>query len=207
MLSLAPRTLAFTCASLLGLVGTAGCGNDDDDAAGVAHVQIKNDFNNPEVPGTQPPWTLCKVSYRDAQFGTIDIGATSATQDVEPGLDYVLMVAAWNDPGCDPSHALPIASKNKEEVVGGQTRTIAINKPNHQGPCPPEGVQPIPQEQYDRILALWPEFGFKPYAERTQNPQCSGSGGGAGDAGTGSDADVSGDAATSGDAEVEAGTP
>jgi hypothetical protein len=42
---------------------------------------------------------------------------------------------------------------------------------------PPEGVAPIPQAQYDRIRELWPELGFKPYAERTENTQCSTSSG------------------------------
>ena len=76
MLFFASRTLAFIGGALLALVGSAGCGSDDDDSAGVAHVQLKNDFNNPEVPGTQPPWTLCKVSYRGVQFGKIELGAT-----------------------------------------------------------------------------------------------------------------------------------
>ncbi len=87
------------------------------------------------------------------------------------------MVAAWGDPTCSSAKSLPIASKNKEEVVGGQTRTIAIGMSNHQGPCPPEGVAPIPEELYNRILQLWPEYGFKPYADRAQNIQCAGSGG------------------------------
>jgi len=151
------------------LAGTAGCGTEDD---GVAMVQIKNDFNNPEMD-FQPPWTICESSYVDVEFGKIGTDETSAEQEVAPGLDYVLMVAAWDDPTCAPENCLPIASKNEEEVVDGQTRTIAINLPNHQGPCPPEGVQPIPQEQYERILALWPDYNFKPYDQRTENTQCT----------------------------------
>jgi len=150
----------------------AACSDSDDSStSSVAHVQIKNDFNNPDA-SFQPPWTICKSSYQGVQFGKIEQGATSAPQDVPAGIDYVLMVAAWKDPSCDPSNSLPIATKNLEEVVEGQTRTIAVGLTNHQGSCPPEGVQPIPEEQYDRILQLWPEFGFKPYAERTTNSQC-----------------------------------
>ena len=159
-----------------------------DDAAGVARVQIRNDFNNPEITGFQPPWTLCKVSYQGVAFGKIEIGQSSPAQDVPAGFDYVLMVAAWDDPGCGPAHSLPLATKVKEEVVGGQTRTIAVGMTNHQGPCPPEGVPPIPEEQYNRILQRWPEYAFQPYADRTMNPQCAGRGneadGGTEDAGT-----------------------
>lgn len=146
----------------------SACGGEDE---GSALVKIKNDFNNPEMT-FQPPWTICKSSYLGVEFGKLGTGETSAEQEVTPGLDYVLMVAAWDDPTCSPDNALPIASKNEEEVVDGQSRTISINLANHQGACPPEGVAPIPEAQYNRILALWPEFNFKPYAERTQNTQC-----------------------------------
>jgi hypothetical protein len=161
--------LLLVGALLAGAVAVAGC--DDTDEGGSAIVSILNDFDNPELD-FQPPWTICESSYLDVEFGAIDIGAASAGQTVTPGLDYVLMVAAWDDPTCAPENSLPIASRNEEEVVDGQTRAIAINLPNHQGPCPPEGVEPIPEELYDRILALWPDYGFKPYAERTENPQC-----------------------------------
>jgi len=153
-------TLAVACSA-------GGCGTGDD----VAHVSIKNDFNNPAVP-SQPPWTICKSSYHGVEFGKVAIGATSAEQQVTPGLDYVLMVAAWSDPSCDPAHLLPIASKSEEEVVPGQHRTIVIGLGSHQGPCPPEGVAPMPAQLYERILALWPEYSFKPYVDRAQNPQC-----------------------------------
>jgi hypothetical protein len=146
----------------------ASCGNSDK---GEAIVSIKNNFNNPEM-AFQPPWTLCKSSYLRVEFGKIGMGETSAEKTVTPGLDYVLMVAAWNDPDCNPEHCLPIASKNEEEVVDGQSRTIALNMPNHQGPCPPEGVPPIPEAQYERIRTLWPEFNFKSYDQRTENAQC-----------------------------------
>ena len=155
--------LSFLCLAL-----AAGCGGEDE---GAGMVQIKNDFNNPEMD-FQPPWTICEASYLDTEFGQVDIGETSAEWEVIPGLDYVLMVAAWDDPTCAVENCLPIASRNEEEVVDGQSRTIAINLPNHQGPCPPEGVQPIPQDLHDRILALWPEYNFKPYEQRTENPQC-----------------------------------
>jgi hypothetical protein len=150
------------------LCGVTGCETEDD---GVAMVQIKNDFNNPEMD-FQPPWTICESSYLDVEFGKVATGETSAEQEVAPGLDNVLMVAAWDDPTCAPENCLPLASRNEEEVVDGQTRTIALNLPNHQGPCPPEGVQPIPQELYDRVLALWPEYDFLPYDQRTENTQC-----------------------------------
>ena len=172
--------LSFGIAALASL---AACGSSDDTSS-PAHVRIMNDFNDPQITSFQPPWTICKSSFQGVEFGKIEIGQTSDTQDVPPGLDYVLMVAAWDDPSCSPAKSLPIATKNKEEVVSGQTRTIAVGMTNHQGPCPPEGVPPIPQEQYDRILALWPEYGFMPYADRMQNAQCAGSGTDSGDAGT-----------------------
>ena len=84
----------------------------------------------------------------------------------------MLLVAAYGDATCAAENCLPIASKNEEEVVSGQQRTIALNMPNHQGPCPPEGVAPIPEAQYNRVLKLWPQYGFKPYARRKENPQC-----------------------------------
>lgn len=155
--------LSLMCAGML-----SACGGEDE---GPALVKIKNDFNNPEME-RKPPWTICKSSYLGIEFGKIGIGETSEEKEVVPGLDYVLMVAAWDDPTCAPENCLPIASRNEEEVVDGQTRTIAINLANHQGPCPPEGVAPIPEAQYNRILHLWPESGFKPYAERMQNTQC-----------------------------------
>jgi len=164
------RNPRLSLATALGAAACAAwsCGTEED---GSGRVQLKNDFDNPEMT-FQPPWTICESSYGGVEFGKIETGATSAEHEVPAGLDYVLMVAAWDDPTCAPENCLPIASKNEEEVVDGQTRTIAINLPNHQGPGPPEGVAPIPQELYDRILALWPEFDFEPYAQRTENTQC-----------------------------------
>ena len=149
-------------------VVTTGC-EDSEDAT--ATVQLKNDFDNPEMD-YQPPWVICESAYQGVEFGFLDIGETSEEQEVEAGVDYVLMVAAWDDPTCAPENCLPIASRNEEEVVDGQTRTISINMPNHQGPCPPEGIQPIPEELYNRILALWPEYNFLPYDRRTENTKC-----------------------------------
>lgn len=149
------------------LVAGAGCGSESD----VAYASIKNDFNNAEM-SFQPPWTICRSSYLGVDFGAIPLDTTSPEKEVTPGLDYVLMVAAWKDPTCAAASALPIASKNEEEIVAGQHRSIAINLASHQGSCPPEGVAPIPQTAYDRILALWPEFGFLPYDQRTQNAEC-----------------------------------
>ena len=153
---------------VVGLVMLGGC----ETGSGSATVHIKNDFDNPAVEGFKPPSPICHATYLGVEFGRIGIGETSAPQVVEPGLDHVLMVVAWDDPDCHPENCLPIASKAEEEVVDGQVRTIAIGKPSHQGPCPPEGVPPIPQAVYDRILDLYPEYGFKPYDQRTQNPQC-----------------------------------
>ncbi len=147
-----------------------GC-QTDADPLGTATVSIHNDFNNPDL-AFQPPWTICESSYQGVEFGGIEIGSTSDALTVTPGLDYVLMIAAWDDPTCAPENCLPIASRNEEEVVDGQTRTIAINLPNHQGPCPPEGVQPIPEELYNRILSLWDTYSFKPYAQKEENTQC-----------------------------------
>lgn len=153
---------------LLIVQGLAACDGDD---GGTATVRIKNDFNNPGM-AFQPPWTICEAVYMGVEFGRIPIGETSAALEVPAGLDNVLMVAAWNDPDCDPGNCLPLASRNEEEVVDGQERTIALNLPNHQGACPPEGVAPIPEVLYERIRELYPAYGFKPYAERLQNPQC-----------------------------------
>lgn len=150
------------------VVMSAGCGGEGD---GTALVQIKNDFDNPAID-VQPPWTICRSSYLGVAFGTIGIGETSETREVVPGLDHVLMVGAWDDPTCAPERCLPLASRNEEEVVDGQTRIVSINMPNHQGPCPPEGVQPVSRELYERILQLWPEYDFKPYDQRLENPKC-----------------------------------
>lgn len=149
-------------------LAAAACGGG---GAGRAWVALHNDFDNPAL-ARQPLWTICEASYLGVDFGRIARGETSNEREVVPGLDYVLMVAAWDDPSCDPARSLPLASKQEEEVVDGQRRTIAINLANHQGPCPPEGVAPLPEGQYERIQALWPAFAFKAYAERTQNPQC-----------------------------------
>lgn len=161
------RTYLVAPLALLSLISCS----DDEGELSTATVAIHNDFDN-DTFDRKPPWTICKAHYRGAEFEKIDIGQRSAEAQVSAGLDYVYMVAAWDDPSCAKEHALPIATKNEEEVVSGQSRTLFINVPNHQGPCPPEGVQPIPQQLYDRILELWPEFGFLPYDERTQNTQC-----------------------------------
>lgn len=163
----APHRRVFV-AVLAVLGAAAGCVQADEEQA---LVRLHNDFDNPETP-FQPPWTICESSYLGVEFGHVDIGEQSEELAVAPGLDVVLMVAAWEDPTCAAENCLPIASRNEEEVVDGQARTIAINMPNHQGPCPPEGVPPIPEETYERIRALWPEYGFLPYARRSENPQC-----------------------------------
>lgn len=147
----------------------AACGGDDDE---IAYVSLANDFNNPGRT-FRPPWTLCESSYRGVDFGKISLDATSAELEVPAGLDYVLMVAAWNSPTCEDASLVPLASKVEEEVVPGQHRTIYLNLANHQGPCPPEGVPPIPEAQYERIRALWPEYDFPPYADRATLPQCA----------------------------------
>lgn len=161
------KGLVPTLLLLAGLL--MACAEDEEQSK--ATVSIQNDFNNPEIE-RKPPWTICEANYGGTEFGNIIIGETSTAKEVNAGLDYVLMVLAWDDPSCAPENCLPVASKNQEETVSGQTRVIAINAPNHQGPCPPEGVQPIPQELYERILALYPKYGFKPYEQRTENPQC-----------------------------------
>ena len=148
-----------------------GCGDGDDDGSESAWVELENDFDNEEFE-RRPPWTICESYYGGVEFGTIPIGETSEQKEVSPGLGYVYMVAAWDDPTCASDNCLPIASRQEEEVVAGQTRTIAVNMANHQGPCPPEGVQPIPQELYEEILELWPDYDFLPYQQRTENPEC-----------------------------------
>ena len=155
---------------LLLVIPLASCGSESEDPA---TVQIENDFDNPEFE-RQPPWTICKAHYRGATFKNIAIGETSGPQEADPGLDYVFMVCSWEDPSCAAEHCLPIASKIEEETVAGQERTIVINVNNHQGPCPPEalGIPPLPEDLYNQILDMWPEYGFKPYDQRTENPQC-----------------------------------
>ncbi len=163
----------FMTATLLVLVlvsfAAAGCGGDSED---LAYVILHNDFDNPEME-FNPPWTVCQSSYMGVQFGEIQIGEKSVELEVPPGVDNVLMVLAWDDPDCNPENCLPVASRNEEEVVVDQERTISINMPNHQGPCPPEGVQPIPEELYNRILEMYPEYEFLPYDRRTENTQCA----------------------------------
>ncbi|GAB4292461.1 MAG: hypothetical protein Kow0090_06360 [Myxococcota bacterium] len=164
----------FLLAALLLLIpflATTGCGDEDEEEKEVAHVKIKNDFNSDEFD-RKPPWTICHAWYGGTYFEKIGIGEESEEKDVEPGLDYVYMIAAWDDPDCNEENLLPIASKNEEETLPDQHRTISINVANHQGPCPPEGIEPIPEELYNKILELWKDYDFKPYAERTQNPQC-----------------------------------
>ena len=158
--------------ALIPVLLVIGCGDGGgDDETDNATVSLRNDFENPEFD-RMPPWTICEAHYGGAEFGTIGLGETSEPQEVSPGLDYVYMVAAWDDPSCTPENCLPIASRQEEEVVPGRTRTIAINVANHQGPGPPENVEPIPQTLYERILELWPEYGFLPYEQRTENPEC-----------------------------------
>jgi|WetSurMetagenome_2_1015567.scaffolds.fasta_scaffold00334_12 hypothetical protein len=161
------KQLFFLCAVLTAMLAFSCSPTSPKNAT----VRIKNYFNNPDN-AYNPPWTIMKCSYRGVDFGKIAIGDSSEAKEVEPGLDYVLMVAAWDDTSGTASNCLPIASKIEEEVVDGQTRTIVIQLSNHQGPCPPEGVTPIPETAYDRILTLWPEYAFHSYADRALNPQC-----------------------------------
>ena len=163
------RSIRAAVPVLLGIL--LSCNLLSPEEASKATVRIKNDFNNASME-RRPPWIIAKCSYQSVEFGKILLGDSSEAKEVEPGLGYVLMVACWDDTACSTHNCLPIASKVEEEVVSGQTRTIALNAPNHQGPCPPTGIEPISETLYNRIRELWPEYGFKPYAERTQNPQC-----------------------------------
>lgn len=161
------RALSLSVFLCLLAAFAAACGTDD--APG--RVALQNDFDNPALP-TQPPWTICESFYGGVEFGKIAIGTTSEQREVSAGLDYVLMVAAWDDPSCAAAHALPLASKNEEEVVPGQERILVLGLGNHQGPCPPQGVAPMPEALYERVRARWPAYGFQPYADRAQNAQC-----------------------------------
>ncbi len=163
------RAKLLALALMTSLLSLAAC--ESDEGGGTALVAIANDFDNPEM-NFQPPWTICETSYMGVEFGEIPYGTDSAEEEVPAGLDFVLMVAAWDDPDCNPENCLPLASKNEEETVDGQQRTIYLNLANHQGPCPPEGVVPIPEETYERVRELWPAYGFQPYATRRENTQC-----------------------------------
>jgi len=156
--------------SMASIFLSTACGSGNEQPA---TVRIENDFDNTTFE-RQPPWTICEASYGGAFWTDIGIGETSEPADAQAGLAYVLMVCSWEDSSCAPEHCLPIASANEEETVGGQERTIVINVPNHQGPCPPEhlGIEGIPQDLYDRILETWPEYEFLPYEQRRENPQC-----------------------------------
>jgi len=164
------KRIILVSSILVAILSSLSCNTTEPEK--MATVRIKNYFNNPDAP-YNPPWTIIESSYQGVQFGKIAIGDSSEPKSVKPGLDYVLMVAAWDDTSGDPTHCLPVASKVEEEVVVGQTRTIVIQMTNHQGPCPPEGVQPMPEVLYEKIRQLWPEYNFKPYNQRAQNPQCT----------------------------------
>ena len=145
------------------------CNVTDPQEKQTATVRIVNGFPTT----TPPPWTIADCSYNGVEFGKIVRGDTSAPMEVPAGYDYLLMVCAWDDTACSTQNCLPIATRAREEVVEGQTRIITVTMENHQGPCPPNpAVQPLSQELYDRILQIWPEYGFKPYVDRAQNPQC-----------------------------------
>ena len=71
-----------------------------------------------------------------------------------------------------PRNLFAAGEQQRDRNSSGQHETITMEMANHQGPCPPEGVAPIPEAVYDRIIALWPEFNFQPYATRAQNTEC-----------------------------------
>jgi hypothetical protein len=146
------------------------CGNSSI-SSDKATAAIFNDFNSTAFDFS-PPWTICQSYYLGTQFGEIALGATSAKKTVDAGSDYVLMVAAWADPTCNPVNCVPIASADPQEIDPGQVETITMDVNDHQGPCPPEGVEPIPEAQYNRIAALWPSYNFYPYAQRAQAKAC-----------------------------------
>ncbi|HJL42046.1 MAG TPA: hypothetical protein RMG48_12155 [Myxococcales bacterium LLY-WYZ-16_1] len=148
-------------------VSQLACGGED-----AAVASIRNGFDDPSAD-RQPPWTFCETRYNGVDFGRIAFGAESEAREVQPGFDFVLMVASFGDPGCPMATVLPLASRVREETVAGQRRTITIDLPNHQGPCPPMGIQPLPEETYERIRSLWPEFEFEPYASRADNGGCA----------------------------------
>jgi hypothetical protein len=147
-------------------VGLTGCGDDTE----MAFVTLENDFDDPMFP--MPPWTICEASYGGTFFDEpLSAGDVGIEQPVEPGLDYVYMVASFGDPTCaDP---VPLATRMEEETLPGQRRTIAISVPNHQGPCPPMGVPPIPEAQYERVRELFGDYEFPPYADRLSLSLCS----------------------------------
>jgi hypothetical protein len=148
-------------------VSLLACGGED-----AAVVSIRNGFDDPSAD-RQPPWTFCETLYNGVDFGRIEFGAESEAREVQPGFDFVLMVASFGDPGCPTATVLPLASRVREETVAGQRRTITIDLANHQGPCPPMGIQPLPEETYERIRSQWPEFEFEPYDSRADNGGCA----------------------------------
>lgn len=165
------RRLSHLALAIMLCSTAVACGGADDGEE-PATVRIENDFDNPQFDA-QPPWTICNAHYLGAEFGPITRGEVSDPQEVEAGVGRVLMVGSFADPECNPENTLPLATPAEEEVVPGQERTIAINLPNHKGPCPPrEDIEPIDRESYERISELYPEYDFEPYDSREQNTQC-----------------------------------
>jgi hypothetical protein len=127
-------------------VGAVTCSSEHDTAS--SQGRIANDFNNVEM-AYQPSWVICESSDRGVEFGGIELSETSEEKEVSPRSNYGLLVAVWNDPSPSVENALPITGKNDEEVVAQQSRTIAINMANDRGLSSPDGVQPIPETQYE----------------------------------------------------------
>lgn len=153
----------------LSLFLVAGCASEP------AVVTLINDFNNPDA-ARQPPWILCDASYNGTDLALdppLAGGEASEPVEVEPGLARVLMVASWGDAACTPDTTLPLVTAVEEETLPGQTRDILVGLPNHRGPCPPEGIEPMAEADYDAVLAAFPDYGFEPYATREANPQCA----------------------------------
>lgn len=160
--------LAALFSLMIGFAG--GCSGSNHDDVTTATVRLRNDL---AVPDAAPQvWTVCRSSFLGVDFGTIDARGNSPPRTVEPGLDYVLTIAALNDPQCDATNALPLASVRQEGVVDGQSRTIAINAGGYQSPCASGTTGPMAKPAYDRIVALWPEYGFLPYDRLGENAAC-----------------------------------
>ena len=169
------RSALLLATSLIALGPLSACGDTeaDDDAPETAVVTLENAFQNAE--GMGPKWTICEAWYNGTRFETaLAPGESTEPTEVEPGLSWVLMTAAWDDPTCaDEATQVILSTAQQEETVPGQARTIQLTAPNHRGPCPPEGVPPITEAAWNEALEVFADYDFPPYADRATIAGCA----------------------------------